>query len=82
MKTNTLIALIAFMTVGSIVAFVLIPEGKVVEYRLDTNRGHNAGGIQIQVVIENGWDSYIPCDALSIKEVTAMCDSLNKRINK
>jgi hypothetical protein len=83
MKTNTTIVLIALMIIGSITAFVLMPEGRVVEYRLDTNNGrYGSGGMRIQVVIENGIDSYIPCDALSIKEVTAMCDSLNRKLNR
>lgn len=82
MKTNTTIVLIALMIIGSITALVLMPEGRVVEYRLDTNNGRGGGGMQIQVVIENGIDSYIPCDALSIQQVTAMCDSLNNRIGR
>lgn len=84
MKQNTLIFLVCLMIISSVTAIILMPEGKVVEYRPDFgNSGrYSDQGLRIQIVIENGLDNYIPCDALSIKEVNAMCDSLNKSLKK
>jgi hypothetical protein len=81
MKTNTIIFWVAFLIIGSVWGIIAMPEGRVVEYRPDTSGASGGyGSMRIQIVIENGLDNYIPCDALSLKEVVALCDSLNKQL--
>jgi hypothetical protein len=80
MKTNNLIFTAILLLFASIFTYIYLPEGKVIEYRLDESSGgrYSSGGLQIRLIVENGFDDYISVPNLSLKEAVILCDSLNK----
>lgn len=61
--------------------YVYLPEGKVVQYRVEDYSNRYGSGQRIRVVLDNEMDEYIDIPNLSLKEAFMLCDSLNKKIN-
>ena len=81
MKTNNLIIACVAIIVLSVLAYVALPEGKVIQYRVEDSYGrYSSGGQRIRVVIDNEMDEYIEVPNLSTKEIFIMCDSLNAKL--
>lgn len=83
MKTNNLIIACVAIVVLSVLAYISLPEGKIIQYRVeDSYSRYGSNGQRIRIVIDNEMDEYIEVPNLSTKEIFIMCDSLNSKINQ
>lgn len=80
MKTALIFS--AIILVGSIIGYILLPEGKVVQYRVEdtANRAGGYGTHTIRVVLDNEVDEFISVPNLSLEQALMMCDSLNAKL--
>lgn len=79
----TCIIIVMVIPTAILVPLALTPEGKTLEFRVETNQNADLGAYPvIRQIIENGEDNYIYLPKVEVRQALHICDSLNLQLKK